>query len=33
MNKFRTQFGYKLICNNLVTTHYVATYKTIYVYF
>ena len=28
-----TEFGYKLVCSQLVTTHYVATNKGIHVYF
>ena len=29
----RTRFDYKLVCNQFVTTHYVAVYKTINVYY
>ncbi len=29
----RTEFGYKPVCSQLVTTHYVTTNKIIYVYF
>ena len=30
---FRTEFGYKLICNQLITIYYMATNKIIHVYF
>jgi hypothetical protein len=30
---FRTKFVYKLICSQLITTHYMATNKIIHVYF
>ena len=29
----KTEFGYKLVCSELTTTHYVAAYKIIHVYF
>jgi hypothetical protein len=29
----RTEFGYKPVCSQLATTHYVTTNKIIYVYF
>ena len=29
----RTEFGYKLVCNQFATTHYVATNQIIHVYF
>ena len=31
--KQRTEFGYKLVCNQLATTHYVVANKIIHVYF
>ena len=34
MHKHETiEFGYKSVCNQLITTHYVIAYKIIYVYF
>ena len=32
-NKIRTKFDYKPICNRFATTHYVAAYKTIHIYY
>jgi hypothetical protein len=29
----RTRFGYKRVCNQFVTTYYVAAYKTIHMYY
>ena len=29
----RTRFGYKLVCSQFVTIHYVAAYKTIHMYY
>ena len=31
--KRRTEFDYKSVCNQLVTTHYMATNKIIHLYF
>jgi hypothetical protein len=29
----RIKFGYKLVCNQFATTHYMTTYKTIHMYY
>ena len=31
--KLRTEFGYKSVCSQLATTHYVSTNKIMHVYF
>ena len=32
-NRERTGFGYKLVCSQFATTHYVAAYNIIYMYY